>query len=134
MKEIDRTTSKNIFLSAYWPGQQADEPHIGYGGNKGYLIVQLATLGYSVAVNLFNLFIEPKIRPLFRPAARLVFPLVVSTSLGLLAYLYGKSKGYYQLDEQGNPVHFLSTTLPESLKDRRGVGRKEFLEQVEIGK
>ena len=134
MKEIDQATPKNIFLSAYWPRQQADEPHIGYGEKKGYLVVQLASLGYSVASQLFNLFFEPKIRPLLRPAIRLLFPLAMAAILGTFGYLYGKSKGYYQLDEQGNPALFLSPTLPENIKDRRGIGRKEFLEQAEIGK
>jgi hypothetical protein len=130
MEEIDRVTQKNIFLSAYWPRQQADEPHIGYGGKKGYLVVQLAAIGYSVTNQLFNLFFEPKIRPLLRPAVRGLFPLAMAATLGILGYLYGKSKGYYQLDEQGNPVLFLSSTLPEPIKDRRGIGRKSFLEQI----
>src|SRR6266700_572552 len=132
MQEIDQAKPKNIFLSAYWPRQQANESHIGYGGKKGFLIVQLAGIGYSVTSQILNLFFAPKVRPLMKPAVRTLLPLAVGAILGILGYLYGKSNGYYQLDEQGNPVLFLSPTLPEPIKDRRGIGRKEFLEQVEI--
>jgi len=128
---IDHTKPKNIFLSAYWPGQQAGEPHIGYGARKGFLIVQLAGLGYSVTSQIVNLFIAPKVRPTMKPVVRTLLPLAIATILGLLSYLYGRSNGYYQLDEQGNPVLFLSSTLPDTIKDRKGMNRQEFLEQTQ---
>src|SRR5581483_9443092 len=115
-ESIDNTKQKNIFLSAYWPRQQAGEPHIGYGAKKGFLIVQLAGLGYSVTSQIINLFFAPKVRPIMKPAIRTLLPLAVATILGLLGYLYGKSNGYYQLDEQGHPTLFLSSTLPDSIK------------------
>jgi hypothetical protein len=40
MEEIDRANQEMLFVSAYWAGQNADEPDIGYAMRKDYLLYQ----------------------------------------------------------------------------------------------
>jgi len=130
MKELNRAIQKKLFISAYWPRRQADEPNIGYGIRKDYMIYQGAGAIISLATRGFTMFFEPRVRPTLRPLVRFAPILVISLILGILLNRSHKYTGFYQLDDQGTPIHFLAPSLPESIQGRFGISRKKFLEQM----
>jgi hypothetical protein len=127
MKETDHAIPEKLVILAYWPHRQTDEPNIGYGLYQG-----VGTI-FSLMTRAFSMFFEPKVRPAIRPLLRIVPFLAIGLILAILTQRVHKYNGYYQIDDQGRPVHFLDSTPPASIKGRFGVTRKKFLEQIKYG-
>ena len=127
MKEIDSATQKKISISAYWRRRQADEANIGYGFRKDYLALQMVSILFS---SLMRWFIEPRIRPAMKHWMRLVYLFLPGLSLAFISNRGRKATGFYQLDDEGMPVLFLSRIPPESIQGRIGTSRNKFLSRL----
>jgi hypothetical protein len=139
MKEIDLGAQRNIYLAAYWPSQQADEPHIAYGidsrGQMCLVVLKIWTIFSFIFRQLGDL---PKVRPLIRSWMRItvmVTSIIIALTLSFISRnkSYQKS-GYYQLDDKGRPILFLSPTLPSQIRGRMGISQKKFLERIHENK
>jgi hypothetical protein len=126
MKELDRTSQEQLFISAYWPQRTQDELHVGYGVAKGFLIYQSATIIFALASRFFGLFLEPKFRS-FHPLLRFIPITVIGIIISIQAGRHRKLSGFYQLDAQGKPTFFIGKFPPESIQGHVGVSRKKFL-------
>ena len=129
MREIDRATQDSIFISAYWRQRNADETNIGYGRRKDNLIFQIVGVLFSVLSRIAGWFVEPKVRHLMKPWVRFALVLLPALAIGILINRGRTSTGFYQLDNEGKPVLFLSSTPPESIQGRIGVSQKRFLSE-----
>jgi len=127
MSEIEQATPQNIFIAAYWRQRNADETNIGYGLRKDILVLQIAASLFTLLGRIIRWFVAPKVRPVMKPWMPFALLLVPTISIGILINRGRKSTGFYQLDNEGRPVLFLSPTPPESLQGRIGVSRQKFL-------
>ncbi len=101
--------------------------------HRNFILSQGVASIFSLATGVFGLLFEPKVRPAIRAWVRFALIFVISMPLAILSLRMRKYTGYYQIDDQGRPVHFLGTALPESIKGRFGLTRKKFLEQLKYG-
>ena len=128
MKIID--VPENILISAYWPAKGGDDISVGYGVQKTFIAFQLGMTLFRLISQLTNWFLEPRARTLMGPTTRLLAFLLPGVILALLSNRGRKYTGFYQLNNEGRPVQYLSPAPPESIKGRMGVGRKRFFEKV----
>jgi hypothetical protein len=124
MKTID--VPENILISAYWPAKDRDDVPVGYGMQKSHLVFQFVLTFYGLLHQIMAWFLEPRVRPLMRPGVRLLTLMLPGIILALLANRGRKYTGFYQLDNEGGPVQYLSPAPPKSIQGRIGVGRKRF--------
>ncbi len=128
MKTID--VPENILISAYWPPKDENDVPVGYGVQKTHLALQMSLSSFTFVSQVLTRFLEPRIRPLMRPGVRLLMLMLPAIILALLANRGRKYTGFYQLNNEGRPVQYLSPAAPESIQGRMGVGRKKFFEQA----
>ena len=129
MKAIDRSTQESIFISAYWPQRNNNESPIGYGMRKEYLFFQAVLLLFNIIARVTGWFFRGRALPLRRPGPRSFLLLISALSSILLFRRERAYTGFYQLDNEGRPVLFLSRSLPMSIQGRMGVSRKRFFAQ-----
>ncbi len=127
MVAIDQAEQNNILITAYWPQRHTDEPHIGYGRRKDAFAFQIVGTLFTLTSRVLGWFVEPRVRPIMKPWVRFALLLLPALSIGILANRGNKAKGFYQLDDEGRPVLFLSSAPPENIQGRMGVSRKRFL-------
>ena len=130
MEELDSTIQERLLITAYWPRRHSDEPDIGYGITKEDMFYRVIGTIFSLATTSYNLFFEPKVRPILRPTIRFLPIMFTSLILGLLSTRAMKHRGYYQLDDNGIPTQFLGRIPPESIQGYVGSNRKKFLKQL----
>ena len=123
MKTID--VPENILISTYWPAQDGDDIAVGYGMQKTFLFFQVSMTLFRLVFQITTWFLEP----LMRPGVRLLTLLLPGTIFALLANRGRKYTGFYQLDDEGRPVQYLSPAPPKSIQGRIGVGRKRFFDR-----
>ena len=120
-----------ILIIAYWRGSGVPEPHVGYGTAKGHVWMGLAGVVESSIMRLVSLFLYPRLRT--RPVGCLVyiptFAWVVIWAVWF--WRFAPASGFYELDDAGRPIRFLSTSSPPAaILGRTGTGRKAFLRQA----
>lgn len=129
VKEIDRVAQDKIFISAYWRQRNVDEKNIGYGRRKDNFILQIVGVLFTLLSRIVGWFVEPKVRHLMKPWVRFALLLLPSLVIGILINRGRTSVGFYQLDNEGRPVLFLSSMPPEEIQGRIGASRKRFLSE-----
>ena len=127
MKEIDRGFQEKILITAYWPRRNVDETNIGYGLRKDKFFFQIVGVFYTLIGRILGTFVEPRVRPIVRPGVRLALWLLPGIGIAILTRRGSKSTGFYQLDDEGRPLLFLSRMQPEHIQGHMGVSRKRFL-------
>ena len=132
MEELEQAEAEKLFISAYWPRRNSDEMNIGYGISKTGRIYRIVGTTFSIINAVFSLFYEPKVRPAIQPGLRFIPLALLSLTLAMLSLRENKYQGYYQLDGNGVPTHYLNHLPPDIIKGRLGVGQKKFLERLAI--
>ena len=126
-RDLTPADQKRLVMVAYWRRLRRGEPNIGYGMAKGYLWLQLAVVAHLLARYAFTLFIEPKLLPRVRYLVRNAPSFAATFVLSRATSRMRRSSGYYQLDNGGAPVRFLSKQLPPSIQGRLGTSRRAYL-------
>jgi hypothetical protein len=126
-RDLIPSEQRRLVIMAYWPRLRRDDLPIGYAMAKGYLWLQLPLLFYNVVHRAFAIWIEPKLRPRGRLLVRNAPLLATGFTVGLISMRMQRIAGYYQLNEQGTPIRFISKRVPPSIHGRRGTTRRGFL-------
>jgi hypothetical protein len=142
MKEIEQEDSRSIYIAAYWPSRQADEPPIGYGMDSRRKIDFVFMQGLSILAILLRILTDlPKVRLLIYRREGCLLYLTITLGFGILFIRKNiqekkgyRKIGYYQLDNEGKPILFLSPLAPIHIWRRIGVDHKRFLERMNQNK
>jgi hypothetical protein len=130
MQELDATEQDGLIISAYWPQRSTDELPIGYGGISRRFVVAESI---GLALTLINRFIRLPIGAKYRamnPWLRTSLMLCI-TLLMVLPRRHPKKKvGFYQLDADGTPTHYIGHFPPAPIRGHLGLSRKKFLQSL----
>jgi hypothetical protein len=117
MRQLDPS---HHFVAAYWPN--VNGVHIGLVYPKLDRILVISYVASSVLTYLFVYGVAPHYS---------LIP-VVCAALGciVVSYILHKSRKYYEVDEQGNPIRFYSKSPPSQIQKLPPVKKLKFLELV----
>jgi hypothetical protein len=131
-RDITPRGQRHILITDYWRGSGAQEPHIGFGTAKGRIWLRLARIVEgSITGLLTRAHYESPGRPTW-PVRYLAYVLTAVWKAIFAVSLRLSAAGFYELDDAGRPIRFLSHHPPDGLWDRssRSTGRKGFLRQA----
>lgn len=136
VRELDPGEHRHVWIASYWRNGEGDGPHIGYGIAKGYVWMTLVGTVVSLTMQLYNRFVAPKLRT--RPlGGAVIVPwlawMIFIAIRTIRSWQNGPVSGFYELDETGTPIRYLSRSdPPSSILGRTGSGRRAFLRECGV--
>lgn len=119
---LGRVVGEEPVFYAYWPDRETGMYHFAFGLDRPLLA--LFALAQAVLIpTAVILLVTEYIGLALIPATLSV------AALGVL-FLRERASGWYRVDANGRSVEYFSDHMPTAIEDKKGVGRRKFLEEA----